>query len=407
MRILFISQLFDPENSIKGLEFARRLQALGHEVEVVTTFPSYPGGKVYAGYKQRWQQVDMVDGVRIVRLPSFISHGSSAAKRMLSYASFGLAASFYSLFFSRRPDVIYAYYPPVIVGLTAMLVGKFRRAPFVYDVQDLWPEALIATGNIKPDSGVVRWINKFCGLIYHNAARIVVLSEGYKKALIAKKVPANKIERIFNWCDESRMEADSPLKPDTLDSACFNILYAGNLGTAQSLEHVIEAAKLVQQRNNQRVRFVFLGTGVTESALKKQASDLGLSNVQFLPRVTVDEVGAYLSSASVLLVHLANDPVFDITIPQKTQAYMLAGRPVLMAVGGEAGEIIRNAGAGMVVRPCDPEQLAQAAIELSELSQKKLQAMAINGKNFYNENMSMDNGVKSVIALLTSVAKCK
>jgi hypothetical protein len=127
-------------------------------------------------------------------------------------------------------------------------------------------------------------------------------------------------------------------------------LYAGNLGWL-TLEHVIEAAKLVQQRKNQRVRFVFLGTGVTESALKKQVSDLGLSNVQFLPRVTVNEVGAYLSSADVLLVHLANDPVFDITIPQKTQAYMLAGRPVLIVVAKRRSSVML----GQAWQRLDPE----------------------------------------------------
>jgi colanic acid biosynthesis glycosyl transferase WcaI len=405
LRILFISQLFDPENSIKGLEFARRLQAMGHEVEVVTTFPSYPGGKVYEGYRQRCKQVDKVSGIRVVRLPTLISHGTSAAKRMLSYASFGAVATLYSLFSSRRPDVIYAYYPPVIVGLTAMLVGKFRRVPFVYDVQDLWPEALVATGNVQPTSRIVRWIDRLCGLVYRKAARVVVLSDGYKQALVAKQVPAGKIERIFNWCDEGRMDADTMPRPDALEHDFFNILYAGNLGAAQALEHVVEAARLVQQQGKRRVRFVFLGAGVAEPMLKKQAQDLGLDNVQFLPRVTVDEVGAYLAAADALLVHLANDPVFDITIPQKTQAYMLAGRPILMAVGGEAGDIIRNAGAGMVVEPCQPKQLAQAAIALSVLPLEELQAMASRGKNYYMEKMSMDNGVRSVAALLSSVVE--
>lgn len=403
MRILFISQLFDPENSIKGLEFAIRLQALGHEVEIVTTFPSYPGGKVYAGYQQRLKQVEMVDGIRVVRLPTFISHGTSAAKRMLSYASFGAVASLYGLLSSRRPDVIYAYYPPVIVGLTAVLLGKFRRVPFVYDVQDLWPEALVATGNVKADSAIVRWINRLCGLVYRQADRIVVLSEGYKQALIDKQVPTGKIKRIFNWCDESRMDANSMPRPNELDPTCFNILYAGNLGAAQALEHVVEAASLLAQLGNRRVRFVFLGAGVAAPALKKQASELGLHNVQFLPRVTVDQVGAYLAAADALLVHLANDPVFDITIPQKTQAYMLAGRPILMAVGGEAGDIVRNAGAGVVVQPCQPEQLAQAAIVLSELAHEELQAMATRGRQYYLEKMSMQNGVDSVNALLNAV----
>jgi colanic acid biosynthesis glycosyl transferase WcaI len=404
LRILFISQLFDPENSIKGLEFARRLKALGHEVEVVTTFPSYPGGKVYTGYKQRFKEVTIVDGIRIVRLPTFISHGTSAAKRMLSYLSFGLTASFYALFSAKKPDVIYAYYPPVIVGLTALLVGKVRDIPYVYDVQDLWPDALVATGSAKPDGRIVRWVDRCCRLVYRHASRIVVLSEGYRRALISKKVAPEKIERIFNWCDESRMQTEVSKSPETIDRSFFNILYAGNLGAAQALEHVVQAAYLVQQQDSNRVRFLFLGAGVAETALKNKAQTLGLKNVQFLPRVTVDQVGDYLAAADVLLVHLADEPVFEITIPQKTQAYLLARRPILMAVRGEASEIIRQAGAGLVVEPCQPQQLAIAAIKMSQLPSDKLQKMAECGLNFYQKNMSMENGVSCIDSLLKSVA---
>lgn len=403
MRILFISQLFDPENSIKGLEFARQLKAFGHDVEVVTTFPSYPGGRVYPGYKQRFKEVNTVDGIRIVRLPTFISHGTSAAKRMLSYLSFGLVASFYSLFSAKKPDVIYAYYPPVIVGLTALLVGKVRDIPYVYDVQDLWPDALVATGSAQPDSRIVRWIDKCCRLVYRHASRIVVLSEGYRRALVAKKVAPEKIERIFNWCDESRMQTEASASPETIDRSFFNILYAGNLGSAQALEHVVQAAYLVQQQGSKGIRFLFLGAGVAETALKNESQTLGLNNVQFLPRVTVDQVGDYLAAADVLLIHLADEPVFEITIPQKTQAYLLAGRPILIAVRGEASEIVREAGAGLVVEPCQPQQLAKAAIEMSQLPSEKLQKMAECGLDFYQKKMSMVNGVHSIESLLKAV----
>jgi glycosyltransferase involved in cell wall biosynthesis len=182
LRVLFLTQLFDPENSIKGLEFAKRLRALGHEIEVVTTFPSYPGGKLYAGVRQRIKQVDVVDGIRVVRLPTYISHGTSAVRRLLSYASFGAVASLYGLLSARRVDVIYAYYPPVIVGLAAMLIGTFRRVPFVYDVQDLWPEALVATGYMEAGGPIVRWVEWLCGLVYRKASRVVVSSDGYKRA---------------------------------------------------------------------------------------------------------------------------------------------------------------------------------------------------------------------------------
>ncbi len=403
LRVLFVSQLFDPENSIKGLEFARRLQNLGHEVEVVTTFPSYPGGKIFPGYKLRWKQVDIIDGIKVVRLPTFISHGSSAIKRILSYASFGILASFYSLFFARKTDVIYAYYPPVIVGLVAMCVGKLRRVPFVYDVQDLWPEALVATGAVK-EGRITRLVDRLCGLIYRSAARVVVLSDGFQRALISKNVPASKIERIFNWCDEGRMGGKIDASPTIFDPRFFNILYSGNLGAAQALEHVIEAAHLVKQNTDARVRFVFVGAGVEADRLKKRTEALALDNVQFFPKVPVDHVGGILSGADVLLVHLADEKVFEITIPSKTQAYLMMGRPILMAVKGEAASIVKEAGAGAVVDPCQPARLAQAVLAMAALTPEQLSAMGERGRVYYQERMSMEHGVRSVDAMLKNIA---
>lgn len=404
MRILFISQLFDPENSIKGLEFARRLSALGHEVEVVTTFPSYPGGRLFTGYKQRWRQVDVVDGITIVRLPTFVSHGTSAVKRLLSYASFGLVATVHCLFVSRRPDVIYAYYPPVVVGFVAMITGKLRRAPFVYDVQDLWPEALVATGMLK-EGRATRAVDRLCGLIYRAAQRVVVLSDGYKRALVAKKVPAQKIERVFNWCDEGRMRTDADVAPNYLDPAYFNILYAGNMGAAQALEHVLDAAQLVQRSGDKKVRFAFVGAGVEKEKLEQRARELKLENVRFYPQVPVDQVGGLLACADVLLVHLADSEVFEITIPSKTQAYLLAGRPTLMAVRGEASRIISEAAAGIVAEPCQPQSLADAALQMSRMPTDQLRDMGERGRVYYQSRMSMENGVQSIDQLLHAVTR--
>lgn len=405
VRVFFISQLFDPENSIKGLGFARRLTELGYEVEVITTFPSYPHGKIYPGYKQKLKQVDVIDGVRIVRIPTYVNHGKSSVKRILSYISFGFLAGLYALFSKKKPDVIYAYYPPVIVGILAMVVGFFRRTPYVYDVQDLWPEALIATGNIKKDGAVEKIISALCNVIYRNAEKVVVLSDGYKRVLIEKKVRPEKIVRIFNWCDEDRIKPDpGDVGASLLGDGFFNILYAGNFGSAQSLEYVIEAARLLKEKEEGlSIRFLFLGSGVAENELKERAIEYGLKNVVFLPRVSADQVGDYLSAADVLLVHLADSPVFEITIPQKTQAYLLAGRPILMAVRGEAGNIVAMAKAGVVVDPCHPMKLADAAIEMSKLSVEDLREMARNGADFYKNSMSMNNGISAVDDLLKGV----
>lgn len=401
LKILFVSQLFDPENSIKGLEFARRLHALGHEIEVVTTFPSYPGGKIFPGYKLRWKQIDVIDGVKIVRLPTYISHGNSSIKRILSYLSFGIIGSIYSLFFAKRPDIVYAYYPPVIVGLLAVCIKKFRKVPFIYDVQDMWPEVLVATKLVK-DGNVTHLIDKLCSLIYRNAVRVVVLSDGYQKILELKAVPKDKIERIFNWCDEGRIDDESGIAVNIIDSTFFNILYAGNLGAAQALQHVVDAACLVKE--NKKIRFIFLGTGVAAEQLKQKTTALALDNVQFFPQIPVEQVKKILSAADVLLVHLADEAIFEITIPSKTQAYFMAGRPVLMAVKGEAADIVKAAGAGIVVEPCQPECLAQAVKMMSALPPSELESMGRSGRDYYIEKMSMEVGVRTVDFMLKNIA---
>lgn len=400
--ILFVSQLFDPENAIKGAAFVRQLQDLGHEVEVITTFPSYPGGRIFKGYVQRWRSVEDMVGVRVVRVPSFISHGKSTIKRLLSYGTFALSATWYVLFSAKRPDVIYAYYPPVMVGLMALVVGWVRRVPYVYDVQDLWPEALVATGHVRCNGQLAKWVDRLCDLIYSQAARVVVLSQGYRKILIHKGVDAEKVVCVYNWCDERRMysgAAEPALWSEV--PGTFRILYAGNLGAAQALSHVIEAAALLQASGDVHIQLVFLGAGIEEDALRSQAKHL--PNVTFLPQVKIDDVGGYLKAADVLLVHLADDPVFDITIPQKTQAYLQAGKPILMAVRGESGAIVNAAKAGLVVPSENAVSIADAMRLLARKTADELLAMGQSGSAFYNENMSMFKGVRQIEKLLSDV----
>ncbi|MDP5131711.1 MAG: hypothetical protein NWQ54_12550, partial [Paraglaciecola sp.] len=173
MRILFISQLFDPEYSIKGLALMQRLVAEGHQVEVLTTYPNYPTGSVFDGYKVKFKQTEEIDGVKIVRLWSHISHSKSKISRAWSYLSFTLMALFAALF-SQKPDVVYTYHPQSTTGLIGLLMKLFRGVPFITDVQDLWPDALIATGMHK-DSLVIKLISRWCSLVYKHAAQVVVL----------------------------------------------------------------------------------------------------------------------------------------------------------------------------------------------------------------------------------------
>jgi len=393
VRILLITQLFDPENAIKGLSFVRDLVARGHQVEVVTTFPSYPGGVIYPGYKMRWRQVQESEGLRIVRVPSYITHNRSAVKRLLGYASFTLSAFVYSLFSKNRPDLIYSYYPPMVGGVGAALLGWVKRRPFIYDVQDLWPEALVATKMVRNPS-VIRLLDTVIGWVYRRASAIVVLSDGYKAALLSKNVPEYKIHRVYNWSDESRLRCgvrNTVHAPNF--SKHFDIVYAGNLGAAQALDAVLDAAHILQSEGNKRVRFVFIGDGVEKERLKQRAASMHLDNLVFKSRVSPEEVGGALEAADALLAHLANDPVFTITVPSKTQAYLAAGRPILMAVAGESSEIVARAKAGIAVHPEDPASIAAGAARMADTAPEVLQAWGDSARTYYQNHMSQKNGV--------------
>ena len=206
MRILILSQWYDPEPTFKGLLFAKKLSKLGHSVDVLTGFPNYPGGKLYDGYKIKFFHREVIDGIPVIRVPLYPSHDSNSIKRILNYTSFALSASLPGFFLVKRPDVIYVYHPPATIGLPALFLHLLHRAPFVYDIQDIWPDTLAATGMM--DNKVALWlVNKWCRFIYSQAAKIVVLSPGFKEILIKRDVPDHKIEVIYNWCEDSQIQA--------------------------------------------------------------------------------------------------------------------------------------------------------------------------------------------------------
>lgn len=391
-KIVLLTQWFDPEPTFKGLAFARELVRKGFEVEVVTGFPNYPGGKLYDGYRLRLIQREVIDGVRITRLPLFPSHDGSAMKRIANYASFAVSSLFYGVFMLRRPDVIYAYHPPLTVGVTASLLRLIRRIPVVYDIQDMWPDTLRATGMLNNER-ILAIISRVCDWVYRHVDRVVVLSPGFKRLLLERGVPERKLDVIYNWCDEAALNADQAASLNTSGNDQFRIVFAGNMGKAQALATVIEAAELLVKERPE-VCFVLVGSGVEVDALKQMVSTKGLGNVVFVPRVPMSEVGAVLASADALLVHLKDDPLFAITIPSKTQAYMAIGKPLLMAVRGDSAEIVERAACGVTAVPESARSLVDAAVRLAGMSAEERVEMGRRSRSFYEKELSLTEGVE-------------
>lgn len=402
-RLIVLKQGFDPEPTMKGAAFARCLGELGFDVEVVTGFPNYPGGKVYDGYRIRPIRRMTMQGVAVTRLALYPSHDKSRIGRVLNYVSFFLSAAFYLTFFARRADVIYAYHPPLTVAMAAEVAGFVRRVPVVLDVQDMWPDTLRATGMIGNDR-LLGAVGRVCRWTWRRAAHIVVLSGGFRRLLMERGVPAEKITVIPNWADEQAVMVASDARPGALTApGKFRVLFAGNMGPAQALDAVLDAAAILAGQRPE-VEFCFLGSGLETARLETRAEKEGLANVRFLPRVPMAEVGAYLAAADCLLVHLKADPLFAITIPSKTQAYMAAGKPVIMAVEGDAAEMVRQSQGGVVVPPEDAKALAEAVARLADLTPEELAEYGANARHFYTSHLSFEQGTRNLADVLAMVA---
>lgn len=381
-------QWCSPEPDFKCIPMARALQQRGHTVEVLTGFPNYPGGKVYPGYHIRPWQRELIAGVPVTRVPLFPSHDHSALRRAANYASFALSSAVLGPWLTRKPDVIYAYNP---MGLPALILKALKGAPFVYDIQDLWPDSIFSSGMMRPPPLVSRTLHGFFRYVYRHAAHLLVLSPGFKSILVQRGVSAGKISVVHNWTDE---DAHRPQKPDAELAARlgmagrFNIVYAGNIGRPQALDVVLNAAVQLA-RSDPRVLFTIIGRGTECERLRKAASAMCPGTVQFLPVVPPAEIGQYTALADVLLVNLRADPLFHATIPSKIQAYLAIGKPVLAGVMGDAADLLARSGAGVCFAPEDATELVAAVTRLARLPSADLAQMAESARTFYQRELSL------------------
>ncbi len=402
MRILLLTQLFQPEpNHLKGLAFAKELVRQGHEVEVLTCLPNYPAGRLYDGYRMRLKTFEMMENIPVIRLALFVDHSASGLKRFICYMSFAAVASLLGPYLIRRPDVIHVYQGPATLCLPAMFFRSLFGVPYVLDIQDIWPDSVTAS-RMLTFPGCMDILGSWCNLTYRLASKIVVLSEGYKTRLLKRGVPADKIHVIYNWCNENEMLSATDDPGEAVDFGAadkFNIVFAGNMGKVQGLDTVLMAASKLSSEIP-HARFVLIGDGVELGHLKMLASRLALTNVIFIPRQPARRIGQMLSAADALLIHLNDDPLSHIGIPQKTQAYMAVGRPIIMAVNGDSADMVRRAKSGIICEPGNPEAIANSVKTLIHMDPTQRVSLGENGRSFYNKELLFAIGVKRIISVL-------
>jgi glycosyltransferase involved in cell wall biosynthesis len=363
LKILFLTENFPPEtNAAATRVFERACYWVrdGHEVTVITQAPNFPFGKLYDGYKNSWRQIETIEGIRVVRVKTYIAANAGVAHRTLDFVSYMFTAVWFGLL-ERRPDVVVSTSPQFFAAVGGWLIGALRRIPFVFELGDLWPASIVAVGAMKP-SLAIRLVEKLELFLYRRSAAVVALTNAFKNNLIERGINGNKVAIVINGVDLPRyapQDRDPALANEWGLEDKFVLGYIGTHGMAHGLENVLEAAAQLDHRKD--LVFLFAGPGAARDGLIQEAKERSLTNVVFMPSQPKDRMPAVWSLCDVALVHLKDSPVFAEVIPSKIFEAMGMGLPVLIAAPeGEATAIIEKAGAGLVVPPEDANALIQA-----------------------------------------------
>jgi glycosyltransferase involved in cell wall biosynthesis len=367
MKILFLTENFPPETNAAATRVFERAcywVKWGHEVTVITCAPNFPHGRLFPGYANRWRQVEIMAGVRVVRVKTYIAPNRGVVRRTLDFLSF-MATGFAAALAEEKPDVVAATSPQFFAAVAGWAVGATRGVPFVFELGDLWPASIPAVGAMPPNPGL-RMIEGVELFLYRRSAAVAALTTAFKSNLTARGIPAGKIAVVVNGVDIARYAPrprDAALAREWDLVGKFVVGYVGTHGMAHALGNVLDAAERLASVSD--IRFLLVGAGAERDALIADAKRRNIANVVFMPAQPKEAMPAVWSLCDVALVHLKNAPAFADVIPSKIFEAMAMGLPLLLAAPrGEASAIIERHDAGLIVPAEDPEALAEAVLRL-------------------------------------------
>jgi colanic acid biosynthesis glycosyl transferase WcaI len=382
VKILIVSQYFWPEN-FRINDLTQELVKRGHSVAVLTGIPNYPGGRVFDAYRENPKEFRHYDGAKVWRVP-MLARGHGATRLFLNYLSFVVGACLCGPWRLRgqQADVIFVFEPsPVTVGLPAILLGRIKHAPVVFWALDLWPETLAAIGVVRSPT-VLGWVGHMVKFIYERCTLVLGQSRGFLASIAKFCSDTQKIRYFPSWAEDVFSQADLVPAPEVpARQGVFNVLFAGNIGEAQDLPAVLDAAESL--KHNAAIRWLIVGDGRKSDWLREEVARRGLQGcVLLLGRFPVERMPSFYVHADALLVSLKKDPVFSMTIPGKVQSYLMAGIPLVGMLDGEGAKVIAEANAGLVCAAGDSGGLATAVLEMAAMSADQRHQLGANGRAF-------------------------
>jgi glycosyltransferase involved in cell wall biosynthesis len=404
MKILIWSQYFLPE-TFRINDVAVMLVKLGHEVTVLTGKPNYPEGKYYEGYRFSGIIRERTSGLDIVRIP-LVNRGRSSFHLALNYLSFiffGYTVAPWALS-NHNFDLVFIYAPsPLFQALPALSLARDKRIPSVLWIQDLWPEVLLNRGReynryfIWLLEGIVRFI-------YNRSSRLLVQSEAFRPSVSRLVTDHSKIEYMPNPAEEPLARGvPSPRARVLADEmkGKFAVTFTGNIGKAQALGNVLEAAALLSHKPD--ICIYLIGSGSLSTWIEKEISQRGIDNVVLSERLPLSDMPLIMESSAALLASLSSDVVGETTIPSKIQSYLAAGRPIVASLNGEGARIVTTAGAGLACPAEKPDKLAEIILRLYETDEMERRQLGENGRNYYLGNFELSLLSRRLIEIFASL----
>ena len=404
MKICIFTNHFYPED-FKVNDIAFELSKRGYDVTVLTAIPDYPKGKFYEGYSLFKRRKENVNGVNVIRLPVIPRGKGGAIRLVLNYVSYFFCLRIFTFFhsFRNKYDKIFVHLTsPFFIGVCARKMSRRQKIPLLFWVLDLWPESLISAGGIS-NPLIIKPQIKMVQKVYNQCDKILISSKGFEKSICEKGDYKGKLVYFPNWAEEIKGNVPVDFDIKTIkpfdEDGNFIILFAGNIGEAQNLDAVIEAANILKEEK--KIKFVFVGDGRRREHLQNLAKEYELEKTVFFPgRFPIETMPVFMNAASVLLFSLKDELCFNLTVPAKVQFYMSQGKPILAMINGEGAELVKEAECGMAVGAGDFEGLAESIMNLSKMNNKKLNIFGENGKTFYNQNFTKNQRIEQLVSLL-------
>lgn len=386
MNIVFITHIFYPEMgapAARVFETAKAWVDAGHKVTVVTCFPNHPTGVIPEQYKGLIFKEEEIDRIRVLRNFVYATPNEGFFARIIGHLSFMFSSVFLSLHKIKKPDVIIVTSPPYFSIFSAYFISLVKQVPFVLDVRDLWPEAVVKLGVLK-NKAIISILEFFELFFYRKAAKVVVVTKSFKDTLISRGINGDKIEVITNGVDHKFFTLPSNEELEKLRDAYnlknkFVVLYAGTHGMSHALEKIIDAANIL--RSNENITFMFVGEGAEKKKIIEHAKKLGINNVQFLSGQPKELMPKIYGLADVCLVSLKNIELFQKSVPSKIFEIMACNKPIVAGLKGETKDILLEAGCSLVVEPENPQEITKAILTLVNDKDFK-NNLASNGRQF-------------------------